>query len=70
MRIDLGDYVLLRPAAVETLLDQGYDVRGLVAEVVDGRTVPDGYDLTLKFEGIKTLITQVPVRFVQHIGMA
>jgi len=70
MRIDLGDYVLLRPAAVETLLDQGYDVRGLVAEVVDGRTVPDGYDLTLKFEEIKTLITAVPVRFVQHIGMA
>ena len=70
MRIDLGDYVLLKPAAVETLLDQGYDVRGLVAEVVDGRTVPDGYDLTLKFEEIKTLITAVPVRFVQHIGMA
>jgi hypothetical protein len=70
MRVDLGDYVMLRPAAVDTLLDQGYDVRGLVAEVVDGRTVPDGYDLTLKFEGIKTLITQVPVRFVQHVAVS
>ena len=35
MRIDLGDYVMLRRAAVDTLLEQGYDVQGLVAEVVD-----------------------------------
>jgi len=70
MRIDLGDAVILRPAAVETLLHQGYDVCGQIAEVVDGRIVPDGYDLTLKFESIKTLITAVPIRFVQHIGLA
>lgn len=70
MRIDLGDAVMLRQAAVDTLLEQGYDVQGLVAEVVDGRTVPDGYDLTLKFEGIKTLITQVPIRFVQHVALS
>jgi len=70
MRVEIGDSVMLRPAAVETLLDQGYDVGGLIAEVVDGRTVPDGYDLTLKFEEIKTLITQVPIQFVQHIGLA
>lgn len=70
MRIDLGDYVMLRPAAVDTLLEQGYDVEGLIAEVVDGRTVPDGYDLTLKFDGIKTLITQVPVQFVQHVAVS
>jgi hypothetical protein len=70
MRVDLGDYVMLRPAAVETLLHQGYDVEGLIAEVVDGRTVPDGYDLTLKFDGIKTLITQVPVQFVQHVAVS
>jgi hypothetical protein len=69
MRIDLGDYVMLRPAAVETLLHQGFDVQGMVAEVVDGRTVPDGYDLTLKFDGIKTLITEVPIQFVQHIAV-
>lgn len=70
MRVDLGDLVMLRPAAVETLLEQGYDVEGLIAEVVDGRTVPDGYDLTLKFDGIKTLITQVPVQFVQHVAVS
>lgn len=70
MRIDLGDLVMLRPAAVETLLHQGFDVQGMVAEVVDGRTVPDGYDLTLKFDGIKTLLTQVPVQFVQHVAVS
>jgi len=70
MRVDLGDLVILKPAAVETLLHQGYDIGGLVAEVVDGRTVSDGYDLTLKFESIKTLITEVPIQFVQHVAVA
>jgi len=70
MRVEIGDSVMLRKAAVETLLDQGYDLQGLIAEVVDGRTVLDGYDLTLRFDGIKTLITEVPVEFVQHVGLA
>lgn len=70
MRIDIGDSVVLTKHAVVTLKNQGYDLEGQIAEVVDGRLVPDGYDLTLKFESIKTLITEVPIQFVQHVGIA
>lgn len=70
MKIDTGDYVILTKDAVVTLRDQGYDLEGQIAEVVDGRLVPDGYDLTLRFESIKTLITEVPVQFVRHVALA
>ncbi len=70
MRIDLGDLVMLRQAAVETLLEQGYDVQGLVAEVTDCQIVPDGIDLTLRFDTAKVLLREVPIQFVQHVGLA
>ena len=70
MRIEIGDSVMLRQEALEILLEQGYDLGGQVAEVVDGRLVPDGYDLTLKFEGLKTLVTDIPVQLVHHVALA
>lgn len=70
MRVDAGDYVILTRAAVETLLEQGEaDLGGQVAEVVDLRSVPDGIDLVLRFDHSKMLLHDVPIQFVQHIGI-
>ena len=70
MRIDLGDLVMLRQAAVETLLEQGYSLAGELAEVTDCQIVPDGIDLTLRFDTAKVLLREVPIQFVQHVGLA
>ena len=70
MRIVTGDSVILRREAIEMLLEQGHDLSGQIAEVVDRHTVLDGIDLTLRFDSVKTLITDIPVEFVQHIGIA
>ena len=70
MRIDPGDYVMLRSEAVLSLLEQGHDnLGGQVAEVVDMRVVPDGVDLTLRFDGVKTLITDIPIDLVHSVGI-
>jgi len=52
------------------LLEQGHNLSGQVAEVVDRHTTLDGIDLTLRFDTVKTLITDIPAEFVQHIGIA
>lgn len=70
MRIDVGDLVMLRKVARDALLEQGVDVGGNFAEVVDCQRVPDGVDLTLKFEGLKTLITDIPLEFVHHVAIS
>jgi len=70
MRIDLGDYVMLKPAAVETLLHQGYSLAGEIAEVTDCQIVPDGIDLTLRFDTAKVMLREVPIQFVHHVALA
>jgi hypothetical protein len=70
MRIDVGDLVMLRKVARDALLEQGVDVGGNFAEVVDCQQVSDGVDLTLKFEGLKTFVTDIPLEFVQHVGIS
>jgi len=69
MRIDIGDAVILTKDAVLTLRDQGYSLEGELAEVVDRQIVPDGIDLTLRFDTTKVLITEIPIQFVQHVGV-
>jgi hypothetical protein len=70
VRIETGDSVILRREAIEMLLEQGHNLSGQVAEVVDRHTTLDGIDLTLRFDTVKTLITDIPAEFVQHIGIA
>lgn len=70
MRIETGDQVILRSEAIKMLLQQGHDLSGQVAEVTDRYTTLDGIDLTLRFDTVKTLITDIPSEFVQHIAIA
>jgi hypothetical protein len=70
MRIEVGDAVILKPEAVQVLLEQGeQNLKGQVAEVVDRHIVPDGIDLVLRFDQSKMLLHDVPIQFVQHIGI-
>jgi hypothetical protein len=70
MRIDSGDYVMLTKDAVITLREQGYSLEGELAEVVDRQIVPDGIDLTLRFDTAKVLLREVPIQFVHHVALA
>lgn len=70
-RIDVGDVVVLNDIGNDAIIKMlNKNLRGEIAEVVDGRSIDDVWVVSLDFDRRKIRIDSVPVQYVQHVGLA